>query len=90
MYNAILERICVANGIKQGPTTEVGVFETMLQLASLGMGIVLISKRIAEQFNISDYVELPQEYRYVEKFWVTRSGYALSPLEKQFIETSRF
>ncbi|UFJ42670.1 substrate-binding domain-containing protein [Brevibacillus humidisoli] len=61
----------------------------MLQLASLGMGITLTSKRIAEQFKATDYFELPPTYRYVEKYLVTRLHYELSPLEKQFVETSQ-
>ncbi|WP_212951928.1 LysR family transcriptional regulator [Paenibacillus cookii] len=90
LYASILERICVANGIKQGPKTEVGVFETLLQLSSLGMGVTLISKTIARQFGVTDYFELPPGDRYIEKYLVTRQNYELSPLERQFVEISHF
>lgn len=90
LYASILERICFENNIEQGPKTEVSVFETLLQLAALGMGVALISKRIARQFGVTDYMEIPQDVRYVEKYLATRLNYELSPLEKQFVEVSRF
>lgn len=90
LYASIMERICVANGIKQGPKTEVGVFETLLQLSSSGMGVTLISKTIARQFGVTDYFELPPGDRYIEKYLVTRQNYELSPLERQFVEISHF
>jgi DNA-binding transcriptional LysR family regulator len=90
LYTSILDHICKKNGIEQGPKTEVGVFETMLQLASLGMGVALVSKRIAQQFGAAEYMELPQEYRYIDKYLVTRQNYEMSPLEKQFVETTHF
>lgn len=90
LYTSILERFCFINGIQQGPRTEVGVFETLLQLASLGMGVALVSKTIAQQFGITDYMELPQQFRYIDKYLVTRQNYKMSPLEKQFFETSHF
>lgn len=90
LYTSILERICLINGIQLGPRTEVSVFETLIQLASLGMGVSLISKTIAQQFGVTDYMELPQQYRYIDKYLVTRQNYEMSPLEKLFFETSHF
>ncbi|WP_127531026.1 LysR family transcriptional regulator [Paenibacillus kobensis] len=90
IYASILEQVCADHNIKQGPRTIVGVLETMLHLASLGMGVALTSKSTARQFGVADYMELPAEYRYVEKYLVTRHNYELSPMEKQFVEVSRF
>lgn len=90
LYTSILDRICSHLGIQQGPRTEVGIFETLLQLASLGMGVALISKTLARQFGVTAYMELPREHRYIEKYLVTRQHYEMSPLEKQFVESSHF
>lgn len=89
-YTSILDRICSHLGIQQGLRTEVGIFDTLLQLASLGMGVALISKTLARQFGVTDYMELPKEHRYIEKYLVTRHNYKMSPLEKQFVESSHF
>ncbi|BFH67566.1 hypothetical protein J27TS7_17160 [Paenibacillus dendritiformis] len=54
------------------------------------MGVALISKTLARQFGVTAYMELPREHRYIEKYLVTRQHYEMSPLEKQFVESSHF
>lgn len=89
LYASILERIYSAHGIHPASKTEVGVFETLVRLASLGMGVALISMTNAKEFGVTDFMELPQEYRYMDKFLVTRTNYELSPLERQFFKMSQ-
>lgn len=89
LYASILQRIYADHGIHLATKTEVGVFETLLSLASLGMGVALISKTKAKEFGVTDFMELPQEYRYIDKFLVTRTNYELSPLERQFFKISQ-
>ncbi|WP_431809311.1 LysR family transcriptional regulator [Brevibacillus agri] len=90
LCTAILLQLYSDLGLPAAPLTEVAVLETLLQFAALGMGIALLSKRIVRQFGLTDFVELPAEHRYVDKYLVTRQGYQLSPLERQFIEASHF
>ncbi|TVY08231.1 LysR family transcriptional regulator [Paenibacillus cremeus] len=89
LYASILQRIYSAHGIHLASKTEVGVLETLLRLASLGMGVALISKTNVREFGVTDFMELPQEYRYIDKFLVTRTNYELSPLERQFFKISQ-
>ncbi|AIQ10891.1 LysR family transcriptional regulator [Paenibacillus durus] len=90
LYTSILEQMYSVYGYQKGNAIEVGMFETLLQFAGLGMGISVISKRIAQQYKVKHYMQLPPEYRYIDKYIVTRLNYELSPLERQFIETSHF
>ncbi|QWU16581.1 DNA-binding transcriptional regulator, LysR family [Paenibacillus sophorae] len=90
LYTSILEQLYSVYGFQKGNAIEVGVLETLLQFARLGMGISVISKRIAQQYKLNHFVQLPPEYRYIDKYIVTRLNYELSPLERQFIETSHF
>ncbi|MCE3199989.1 LysR family transcriptional regulator [Paenibacillus sonchi] len=89
LYASILQRIYSAHDIHLASKTEVGVLETLLRLASLGMGVALISKTNVREFGVTDFMELPQEYRYIDKFLVTRTNYELSPLERQFFKISQ-
>ncbi|GMK47030.1 LysR family transcriptional regulator [Paenibacillus glycanilyticus] len=89
LYASILQRIYSAHGSHPASKTEVGVLETLLRLASLGMGVALVSKTTVREFGVTDFMELPQEYRYIDKFLVTRTNYELSPLERQFFKISQ-
>lgn len=89
LYASILQRMYSAHSIHPASKTEVGVLETLLRLASLGMGVALVSKTSVREFGITDFMELPQEYRYMDKFLVTRTNYELSPLERQFFKISQ-
>jgi len=89
LYSGILEQFCSNLGIRQGPKTEIGAFEAMVRLASMGMGIALTSKRLAEQYGAADYMDLPEKHRYIDRYLVTRADYRLTPLEKQFIAASQ-
>lgn len=90
LYAAILERLYAELDLEKGEVTEVGILDTLLQLTSLGMGISLMSKNIVMQHGFSAYTQLPEPFRYVDKYLVTRAGYEMSPLEKSFVETSHF
>ncbi|MDT3428205.1 DNA-binding transcriptional LysR family regulator [Paenibacillus forsythiae] len=90
LYTSILEQMYSVYGFQKGNAIEVGMIETLLQFAGLGMGISVISRRIAQQYKVSHFVPLPPEYRYIDKYIVTRLNYELSPLERQFIEASHF
>ncbi|MNG30790.1 hypothetical protein D3C84_1164770 [compost metagenome] len=72
--------------IEQGEIIEVGDPETLVQFAMLGMGISLVSKRIANRYNINNYLEVPLSYRNVNYYLITRLNHEFTPIEKQFIE----
>jgi DNA-binding transcriptional LysR family regulator len=86
LYMTILHNICVSLDIQQGEVIEVGDPETLVQFALMGMGISLVSKRIAHRYNISNYLEVPSSYRYTDIYLISRLNYEFTPIEKQFIE----
>lgn len=90
LYTSRMAQLFSDFGLPKAPVTQVAVVETLLQFAALGMGITLMSKRIVERLGVTNYLELPAEQRFLDKYVVTRQGYELSPLEKQFIEASHF
>ncbi|WP_307893320.1 LysR family transcriptional regulator [Bacillus swezeyi] len=88
LYLSILQDLFAEKKINQGEIIEVGDMQTLVQLASIGMGISLVSKRIAKRFNINQFLEVPPSYRYVNMYMITRVHHQLTPIEKQFAELS--
>ncbi|MED4298906.1 substrate-binding domain-containing protein, partial [Priestia megaterium] len=86
LYMTLLHNICVSLDIEQGDIIEVGDPETLVQFALMGMGISLVSKRIANRYNINHYLEVPSHYRYTDFYLISRLNYEFTPIEKQFIE----
>ncbi|MED4140979.1 LysR family transcriptional regulator [Priestia megaterium] len=86
LYMTILHNIYVSLNIEQGDIIEVGDPETLVQFALMGMGISLVSKRIANRYNINNYLEVPSPYRYTDFYLISRLHYEFTPIEKQFIE----
>lgn len=86
LYLAILRNIFMGLNIEQGEIIEVGDPETLVQFALMGMGISLVSKRIASRYNIINYLEVPSSYRYIDFYLITRLNHEITPIEKQFIE----
>jgi len=86
LYMTILHNIYVSLNIEQGDIIEVGDPETLVQFALMGMGISLVSKRIANRYNINNYLEVPSTYRYTDFYLISRLNYEFTPIEKQFIE----
>lgn len=82
LYAAILERLYAELDLEKGEVTEVGILDTLLQLTSLGMGISLMSKNIVMQHGFSAYTQLPEPFRYVDKYLVTRAGMSCLPWKK--------
>ncbi|GAB0167926.1 LysR family transcriptional regulator [Lysinibacillus sp. CTST325] len=86
LYLSILRNICMKLDITQGEIIEVGDPETLLQFATMGMGITLISKRIARRYNIEQYLDVPSPFRFVDLYLITRLNHEFTPIERQFIE----
>lgn len=86
LYMTILQNIYMSLHIEPGDIIEVGDPETLVQFALMGMGISLVSKRIANRYNIQNYLEVPSPYQYTDFYLISRLNYEFTPIEKQFIE----
>ena len=86
LYLTLLCNIFEDSNIQQGEIIEVGDPESLVQFALMGMGISLVSKRIADRYNILNYLEVPSSYRNVDLYFITRLNHKFTPIEKQFIE----
>lgn len=86
LYLTLLCNIFKDMKIQQDEIIEVGDPESLVQFALMGMGISLVSKRIASRYNIDNYLEVPSPYKYVDLYLITRLNHEFTPIEKQFIE----
>lgn len=90
LYMTILDTIYASLHIEQGDMIEVSDPETLVKFALMGMGISLISKRIANRYNIHNFLEVPPPYQYTDFYLISRLNYEFTPIEKQFIELNNF
>ncbi|QHZ49207.1 LysR family transcriptional regulator [Bacillus sp. NSP9.1] len=88
LYLSILESLFAERNIRHGELIELGDMQTLVQLASIGMGISLVSKRVAKRFKITRFLEVPPMHRYIDMYMITRLNHKLTPIEKQFTELS--
>ncbi|WP_445505503.1 LysR family transcriptional regulator [Niallia sp. 03091] len=88
LYLSILRQIFSNLNIEHGEIIEVGDLETIVQFASMGMGISLASKRLVNRYHIDRYLDVPSAYRYIDIYFITRKNHQLTPIEKQFIEVN--
>lgn len=86
LYLSILQNMYRSLIITHGEIIEVGDSETLIQFAMMGMGITLLSKRIANRYNIQQYLDIPSSFRYVDLYLITRLNHEFTPIERQFIE----
>ncbi|QPQ30838.1 LysR family transcriptional regulator [Lysinibacillus sp. JNUCC 51] len=86
LYLSILQNMYSSFNITQGEIIEVGDPESLLQFAMIGMGISLVSKRIARRYNIEQYLDVPSPFSFVDLYLITRLNHEFTPIERQFIE----
>lgn len=86
LYLSILQNMYRSLNITHGEIIEVGDSETLIQFAMMGMGITLVSKRIANRYNIQQYLDIPSSFKYVDLYLITRLNHEFTPIERQFIE----
>lgn len=86
LYLSILQNMYRSLSITHGEIIEVGDSETLIQFAMMGMGITLVSKRIANRYNIQQYLDIPSSFKYVDLYLITRLNHEFTPIERQFIE----
>ncbi|OUY09118.1 LysR family transcriptional regulator [Acinetobacter populi] len=63
--------------------------EDLIALSQLGLGIALIARRLTTKYEVKQYVEIPEQYRSMKGYIISRKQHQFSPLEQQFIEASR-
>ncbi|MFF2176215.1 LysR family transcriptional regulator [Lysinibacillus sp. NPDC058147] len=86
LYLSILQNMYRSLNITYREIIEVGDSETLIQFAMMGMGITLVSKRLANRYNIQQYLDIPSSFRYVDLYLITRLNHKFTPIERQFIE----
>ncbi|WP_347463778.1 LysR family transcriptional regulator [Acinetobacter thermotolerans] len=71
--------------IQKAETIMIHDLEALINFTQIGMGISMIAKSIAEQYQIEYFREIPAQYKEIGLYLVTRNDHAFSPLENQFI-----
>ncbi|QTN01140.1 LysR family transcriptional regulator [Sediminibacillus dalangtanensis] len=87
LYFSKLDQIYTDHTIQQGKIIEVGDFETLVQFSTIGMGIAIVSKHVANRFNVKHYLEVPSPYKHIDLYLISRLNHEFSPLEDRLIKT---
>lgn len=88
LYFSNLDQIYTHYNIEQGKIIEVGDFETLVQFSTVGMGIAIVSKHVANRFNVKNYLEVPSPYKHIDLYLISRRNHRFSHLEEQLIKQS--
>ncbi|MFK4305302.1 MULTISPECIES: LysR family transcriptional regulator [unclassified Paenibacillus] len=86
LYLTQLEKMYQDMQLTHGEVVEVGVFDTMVQFVLMGMGITLMSKKLARQFNVKSYLSTPPTFGYIDTYLITRPNHKMTSIEHKFIE----
>ncbi|MFZ4453604.1 LysR family transcriptional regulator [Salibacterium aidingense] len=88
LYFSALDQIYTDYGLKQGEIMEVSDFETLVQFSTIGMGLAIVSKHVADRFHILDYLDIPSPYRFIDLYLICRRHHVFSDVEKQLMARS--
>ncbi|KOS04056.1 LysR family transcriptional regulator [Paenibacillus polymyxa] len=86
LYLTYLEKMYQDMQLTHGEVVEVGVFDTMVQFSLMGMGITLMSKKLARQFKVTSYLPAPPTFGYMDTYLITRPNHEMTAIEHKFIE----
>ena len=84
-YATTLDKIYADYGLNKGEFTHIYDHEALIHFTQLGMGISMLAKSLIEKFKIQYYREIPEQYRDIGLYLITRSDHVFTPIEKQFI-----
>ncbi len=85
-YATILDNIYTDYNLTKGELTHIYDHEALIHFSQLGMGISMIAKSLVKKFNIQYYREVPELYRNIGLYLISRNNHVFTPIEKQFID----
>ncbi|WP_436449187.1 LysR family transcriptional regulator [Paenibacillus sp. BT-177] len=86
LYLTHLEKMYQGMQLTHGEVVEVGIFDTMVEFALMGMGITLMSKKLARQFKVTSYLPVPSIFGYMDTYLISRPNHKMTAIEHKFIE----
>ncbi|SDK36306.1 DNA-binding transcriptional regulator, LysR family [Sediminibacillus albus] len=89
LYFTKLDQIYTDHNIEQGEIIEVSDFETLVKFSSIGMGIAIVSRHVANRFNVKDFLEIPSPYKHIDLYLIRRLNHEFSYIEMQLMELSK-
>lgn len=84
-YAQTLDQIYQDYQINKGEFTHINDYEALIHFTQLGMGVSVVTKSVAKKFGLQYFMEIPEKYRHIGLYLITRHDHILTPIEKQFI-----
>jgi DNA-binding transcriptional LysR family regulator len=84
-YATTLNQIFSDYQLTKGEITHIYDHEALIHFTQLGMGVSMIAKSLIEKFKIQHYMEVPEQYRKIGLYLITRPDHVFTAIEKQFI-----
>ncbi len=84
-YSSVLEQMYQDNHLIKGEMTHINDYEALIHFTQLGMGVSMVTRSLAQKYDVQYLMEIPEQYRHIGLYLIARSDHIFTPVEKQFI-----
>ncbi|QOW45332.1 MULTISPECIES: LysR family transcriptional regulator [Acinetobacter] len=84
-YSTMLDQIYIDHGLTKGEMIHINDYEALVHFTQLGMGVSLVTRSLAQKYTVQYKMEIPEQYRHIGLYLITRKEHVFTPIEKQFI-----
>lgn len=84
-YSTMLDQIYLDHTLNKGEMIHINDYEALVNFTQLGMGVSLVTRSLAQKYNVQYKMEIPEQYRHIGLYLIARDEHIFTPIEKQFI-----
>ncbi len=84
-YSSVLEQMYQDHHLVKGEMTHINDYEALIHFTQLGMGVSMVTRSLAQKYDVQYLMEIPEQYRHIGLYLIARSDHIFTPVEKQFI-----
>ncbi|WOE42571.1 LysR family transcriptional regulator [Acinetobacter chinensis] len=84
-YSSVLEQMYQDHHLVKGEMTHINDYEALIHFTQLGMGVSMVTRSLAQKYDVQYLMEIPEQYRHIGLYLIARSDHIFTPIEKQFI-----
>ncbi|WP_111895560.1 LysR family transcriptional regulator [Acinetobacter sp. MB5] len=88
-YMTILDRLYQSVTLPPTEKIYISELEDLICFSQLGLGIALIARSLIHKYKVQHYVEIPESFRVMKGYIISRKHHKFSPIEKDCIALSQ-
>lgn len=84
-YAQTLDTLFQSFQCTKGDLIQIYDHEAMIQFTQIGMGISIVTRSVVNKFNLHYYRQLPEHFRHIGLYLISRKNHVFTNIEKRFI-----